>query len=101
VNTSLLNKDLELYGFHGYFDEEQRLGRKFLFNVNAKLAPAENHRPGGVVKRKAQRMPLAMCGLPAPKYKSILMMRLNSEKKLLGSICHGSWKIRDGNEIRG
>jgi 7,8-dihydroneopterin aldolase/epimerase/oxygenase len=43
VNTSLLIKDLELYGFHGYFDEEQRLGQKFLFNVHAKLAPAETH----------------------------------------------------------
>jgi 7,8-dihydroneopterin aldolase/epimerase/oxygenase len=43
VNTFLLIKDLELYGFHGYFDEEQRLGQKFLFNVHAKLAPAETH----------------------------------------------------------
>jgi 7,8-dihydroneopterin aldolase/epimerase/oxygenase len=43
VKTSLLIKDLELYGFHGYFDEEQQLGQKFLFNVHAKLAPAETH----------------------------------------------------------
>jgi dihydroneopterin aldolase len=34
---------LELHGFHGYFDEEQRLGQKLLFDVLASLAPAETH----------------------------------------------------------
>jgi dihydroneopterin aldolase len=34
---------LELHGFHGYFDEEQRLGQKLLFDVLANLAPAETH----------------------------------------------------------
>jgi dihydroneopterin aldolase len=43
LHTSLQITDLELYGFHGYFDEEQRLGQKFLFNVHADLAPAETH----------------------------------------------------------
>jgi 7,8-dihydroneopterin aldolase/epimerase/oxygenase len=43
LHTSLLITDLELYGYHGYFDEEQRLGQKFLFNVLANLAPAETH----------------------------------------------------------
>jgi 7,8-dihydroneopterin aldolase/epimerase/oxygenase len=43
VHTSIVITDLELHGFHGYFDEEQRLGQKFLFNVLADLAPAETH----------------------------------------------------------
>jgi dihydroneopterin aldolase len=43
LHTSLLITDLELFGFHGYFDEEQRLGQKFLFSVLANLAPAESH----------------------------------------------------------
>jgi 7,8-dihydroneopterin aldolase/epimerase/oxygenase len=43
LQTSILITDLELHGHHGYFDEEQRLGQKFLFNVLANLAPAETH----------------------------------------------------------
>jgi 7,8-dihydroneopterin aldolase/epimerase/oxygenase len=43
LHTSILITGLELYGFHGYFDEEQRLGQKFLFDVLANLAPAETH----------------------------------------------------------
>jgi 7,8-dihydroneopterin aldolase/epimerase/oxygenase len=43
LQTSLLIAGLELYGFHGYFDEEQRLGQKFLFDVSAVLVPALTH----------------------------------------------------------
>lgn len=43
MHTSLQITNLELYGFHGYFDEEQRLGQKFLFNVLADLSTAETH----------------------------------------------------------
>jgi 7,8-dihydroneopterin aldolase/epimerase/oxygenase len=43
LHTSLQITGLELHGFHGYFDEEQRLGQKFLFDVLATLAPAETH----------------------------------------------------------
>ena len=43
MHTSILIEDLVLYGFHGYFDEEQRLGQKFVFNVVANLASAETH----------------------------------------------------------
>jgi dihydroneopterin aldolase len=43
LQTSIRITDLELHGHHGYFDEEQRLGQKFLFNVVANLAPAETH----------------------------------------------------------
>jgi dihydroneopterin aldolase len=43
LHTSLLISGLELYGFHGYFDEEQRLGQKFLFDVSAVLVPAITH----------------------------------------------------------
>ena len=43
MRTSIQITDLELYGFHGFFDEEQRLGQKFLFDVHANLAPAETH----------------------------------------------------------
>jgi 7,8-dihydroneopterin aldolase/epimerase/oxygenase len=43
LDTSILITDLEIHGFHGYFDEEQRLGQKFLFNVLANLAPAQTH----------------------------------------------------------
>jgi dihydroneopterin aldolase len=47
LNTSILIEDLELYGFQGYFDEEQRLGQKFVFSVLANLAPAETHLDDG------------------------------------------------------
>ena len=43
MHTSISISDLELYGFHGYFDEEQRLGQKFVFNVLASLAPTATH----------------------------------------------------------
>jgi dihydroneopterin aldolase len=43
LQTSILISGLELYGFHGYFDEEQRLGQKFLFDVSAVLMPATTH----------------------------------------------------------
>ncbi len=43
MHTSLQITGLELYGFHGYFDEEQQLGQKFLFNVLAHLATVESH----------------------------------------------------------
>jgi len=43
VHTTILVSNLELYGFHGYFDEEQRLGQKFLFDVSAVLVPAATH----------------------------------------------------------
>jgi 7,8-dihydroneopterin aldolase/epimerase/oxygenase len=43
LQTSISISDLELHGFHGYFDEEQRLGQKFVFNVLANLAPAATH----------------------------------------------------------
>jgi dihydroneopterin aldolase len=47
VHTSLVITGLELHGFHGYFDEEQRLGQKFLLDVLANLAPAETHLADG------------------------------------------------------
>lgn len=43
LHTSLQITNLELFGFHGYFDEEQRLGQKFQFGVVANLAPAGSH----------------------------------------------------------
>ena len=43
MHTTILIENLELYGFHGYFDEEQRLGQKFLFNVSAVLVPTMTH----------------------------------------------------------
>jgi dihydroneopterin aldolase len=43
LHTSLLISGLELYGYHGYFDEEQQLGQKFLFDISAILAPAITH----------------------------------------------------------
>ena len=43
MHTSISIENLELYGFHGYFDEEQHLGQQFVFNVLANLAPAESH----------------------------------------------------------
>lgn len=45
MQTRILISGLELYGFHGYFDEEQRLGQKFLFDVSAVLVPAMTHSP--------------------------------------------------------
>ena len=47
MRTSILIENLELYGFHGYFDEEQHLGQRFVFNVLANLALAETHLDNG------------------------------------------------------
>jgi 7,8-dihydroneopterin aldolase/epimerase/oxygenase len=43
LHTTILVANLELYGFHGYFDEEQRLGQKFLFDVSVVLVPTITH----------------------------------------------------------
>ena len=34
---------LQVYGYHGLFDEERRLGQKFLFNVRCELADVPTH----------------------------------------------------------
>lgn len=47
MHTTILVENLELYGFHGYFDEEQRLGQKFLFEISAILMPAMTHLADG------------------------------------------------------
>lgn len=43
MHTSITIAGLELHGFHGYFEEEQQLGQKFLFDVITTLAPVATH----------------------------------------------------------
>jgi len=44
MRTSIDIKGLETYAYHGLFDEEQRLGQRFTFDIRANLKPAGSHR---------------------------------------------------------
>jgi len=35
---------LEVYGYHGFFEEERSLGQKFVFDIEARLYRVETHR---------------------------------------------------------
>ena len=41
--TSISIKGLQIFGFHGLFEEERRLGQKFLFDIHGQLTPAPTH----------------------------------------------------------
>ena len=39
--TSISIKGLQTFGFHGLFEEERRLGQKFLFDIHGPLTPKQ------------------------------------------------------------
>lgn len=41
--TSISIKGLQTFGYHGLFEEERRLGQKFLFDIHGQLAPTHSH----------------------------------------------------------
>ena len=41
--TSISIKGLQTFGFHGLFEEERRLGQKFLFDIRGQLAHTHTH----------------------------------------------------------
>lgn len=41
--TSISIKGLQTFGFHGLFEEERRLGQKFLFDIHGQLAHTHTH----------------------------------------------------------
>jgi len=43
MRTAIQIKGLQVYGYHGIFEEERRLGQKFVFDIEAGLAPVVTH----------------------------------------------------------
>jgi len=43
VLTTIKILGLQTYGYHGMFEEERRLGQKFVFDVQAELAASPSH----------------------------------------------------------
>lgn len=43
MRTVVSLKGLQVYGYHGLFDEERRLGQKFLFDVRCELLGVDTH----------------------------------------------------------
>jgi len=43
VRTTLAIQGLQVYGYHGLFDEEQRLGQKFVFDLRCTLVDVQTH----------------------------------------------------------
>src|SRR3954447_4463288 len=42
--TTIQISGLQIFGYHGLFEEERRLGQKFNFDIDATLNPAPTHR---------------------------------------------------------
>jgi dihydroneopterin aldolase len=42
--TTIQIAGLQIFGYHGLFEEERRLGQKFTFDIDATLNPAATHR---------------------------------------------------------
>jgi len=42
--TTIQISGLQIFGYHGLFEEERRLGQKFNFDIDATLNPAATHR---------------------------------------------------------
>ena len=42
--TTIHISGLQIFGYHGLFEEERRLGQKFNFDIDARLNPAATHR---------------------------------------------------------
>ena len=43
MRTTITVSALETYAYHGFIDEEQKLGQKFRFDVHAELTPTDTH----------------------------------------------------------
>jgi dihydroneopterin aldolase len=43
MRTTVSIHGLQVYGYHGLFDEERRLGQKFLFDVRCQLVDVPTH----------------------------------------------------------
>jgi len=43
MRTTIQIKGLQVYGYHGIFEEERRLGQKFVFDIDADLVPVATH----------------------------------------------------------
>ncbi|QPF76121.1 dihydroneopterin aldolase [Roseateles sp. DAIF2] len=44
MRTSISIQGLQLFGHHGLYEEERRLGQRFLFDVRCHLAEVRSHR---------------------------------------------------------
>lgn len=43
MRTTVSLHGLQVYGYHGIFDEERSLGQRFLFSIRCELAPVATH----------------------------------------------------------